>query len=221
MNLVLKLFLLLFCIESGAAYAQHNERNRLPKAILVMLNTESTRLAYLKQHGYKKKYEKLSADVKKVSLCMRRDFYDNFSLYPVYFFDDTNLNKVKEGNLNGILMNAEGDVLNKTALNDNTTDFFIVYFGYPTMTGVNKERLIKENSDEAITFHDDRGKYLVVCNNRMEQITYVAKRPSEYLLGAPDEVRPYYYVSRTFDLMYWPNAEKLAAKLEGMPLDFY
>lgn len=214
------LFICFFFLSAFAASAQRKECNRFPKAILVQLSSEQNRIRDLqKRQGDSGKLAQLKRDAAMVCEKMRLDFKDNFTMYPVYFYMDTNFEKIKAGNFTDVLMDVDGDLMERTELGDTSTDFFIIYYGYPKFTK-QKPKRIKANSEEAASFDTPTGKYFVICDNKLEQITYVRRGKNSLMNEVPPEDKKYVYNSRVFNIGYIPTVKKLPGILTGLSLNY-
>lgn len=214
------LFLLtILCTNWAPAGAQQQERNRFPKAILVQLSSECNRLRQLEKAGAYTEAEQVRKDARIVAEKMRMDFKDNFRMYPVYFYADTNYEQIKAGNFTDVLMDVDGDLMERTELDSGSTDFFIIYYGYPKFTK-RKPRRIKAGSAEAQSFDSPTGKYLVICNSKLEQMTYVHTGANSIMDQVAPEDKKYKYVSRRYDISYRPAVKKLPGILTGLSLNY-
>jgi hypothetical protein len=100
------------------------------KAVLVKLYAEKNRSAYLKRNGMSEDLAELRKDVKATMKVTIADFEDNFSGYPVYYFIDTNLQSVKNGDFEGVLLDANLKPLPNVNLKKGD-NYRIVYYGIP------------------------------------------------------------------------------------------
>lgn len=103
-----------------------------PKAILLQLNTGYSRL---KRGGRQEFLRELVKDMKIANERMILDFEDNFSFCPVYYFYDSNLHYITNGEFFGYLMDAKGQLLDTRVIPEGDTSFFIVHFGYMMSEG--------------------------------------------------------------------------------------
>jgi len=129
--LALVLLVLSFSFEPAGAqvfrrrHALPNERP--PKAILLQLETGYSRL---KRGGNPDFMRHLVADMKEANRLMILDFQDNFKFCPVYYFYDSNLHHITNGDLNGYLLDARGQPLTQTVIQPGDTNYFVLKFGY-------------------------------------------------------------------------------------------
>lgn len=214
------LFICCFFLSAFATSAQQQERNRFPKAILVQLSSEQNRMKDLqKRPSDSGKLAQLKKDAAIVCEKMRLDFKDNFTMYPVYFYMDTNFKQIKAGNFTDVLMDVDGDLMERTELSNGSTDFFIIYYGYPKFTK-RKPKRIKANSEEGASFDAPTGKYFVICDNKLEQITYVRRGKNSFMNKVPPEDKKYVYNSPAFNIGYIPTVKKLPGILTGLSLNY-
>ena len=210
---------LLLLIAVTRSVAQANEKNRFPKAILVEVFSEEARQQHLAAVNDADRLKQVKKDALAISKCIRRDFTDHFSAYPTYFFSDTDLHLVKEGKLKGILYNADGTQALTNVLGNNSTEFFIVYYGYPVAKKP-RTKHIPGSANDAGSFDAHYRRGLVVNNYKMEQLTYVYP-PNELLGGLSRKAdKRYNYRSPVFDIEYRGTAHKLSDLLFGLPLNY-
>lgn len=188
-----KTLFILSCIGFAAApelaNAQHKASARRPAAVLVMLNSESNRIAKFNTGNRTKDLEAVKYDAAEVMRVTKNDFHDHFRKTPVYYFMDTNIEKVKSGNLAGIVMNEDGS----QAAHAPTSDFIIAYYGYPEF-----------HTDPDVLFK----KGLVIADSKMKQLTNGSIMSQAYFSYRRN--KKYSYESKRFDINYVPIAKKLS-----------
>lgn len=95
-----------------------------PKAIVVVLTTQQSKIAYLEKNGKTDQANTIRKEAGQAMLCTINDFTDHFSLYPVYYVMDTNVNLLRERKLQGILLDKNRNVINGKKL--DSTDFYMI-----------------------------------------------------------------------------------------------
>lgn len=208
------LFLLLILLFGGAGRAPAQSAKPVYRAdiILVQLSSEINRMTALKRTGDVKRIKELDQDLRGVARAIRNDFRDHFTACPVYYFMDTNLSAVQQGHLDGVLINAEGEVLKHNPIKGK--EFQIVYYGYP------KARISRtgylRNEDDAADFDTQKGKAWVVCDKEMNQVAYSKPKTDMGKWADKHEDRNYTYRSRHFDIQYQPSAKQLQHAINSM-----
>lgn len=213
----LSIYCLFTFFLAANARAQADNAPHFPKAVLVEVFSEVARQEHLQAVNDEERLRQVRKDALAVSKCMRRDFADHFTTYPTYFFSDTDLHLVKEGRLAGILYNADGTQALNNVLGANSTDFFIIYYGYPVAKKPRTKHIAAE-SEDAGSFDTHYKRGLVVNNHKMEQLTYVYP-PNALLGGGGKADKRYNYRSPVFDIEYRGTAHKLPDLLFGLPLN--
>lgn len=152
--ILLCLFSLLISIISHARKYSYYP----PKAILVQLKTEQRKINALESNDNDQRKEQIKNDIARVQQVMINDFRDNFSYCPVYYFYDSDLEKVKAHNLQGVLMDETGNMV--APLTDSDTSFYVAYYGMSaTYTeGKNGKEYHLNNTNDALVLlsHDFR-----------------------------------------------------------------
>ena len=164
--------------------AQDSKSARYPAAVLVMLNSEQNRIRNASRANNIENLELVKTDASGVIAATKNDFHDNFNYCPVYYFMDTNSEKVKNGQLTGIITNEDGSNVTDVPL----YNCIVAYYGFPDA---------HPNPD--MTFK----KGLVISDCRMKQLTdgciTIAFRHSR-------KKNKYAYNSKRFDIDYKPCA---------------
>lgn len=97
-----------------------------PKAVLVELFSGYKRVQ--RTQDKLTKPELLQA-LKKANQKMIMDFEDNFKYCPVYYFFDSNIIAIQNGEIAGNLLDEKGVVVQDPVINKDDTNFFILYYG--------------------------------------------------------------------------------------------
>ncbi len=175
-----------------------------PKAILVQLRSEQSRIQYFTSRHDQKRTEQVIKDAETVRKVMTNDFKDRFTFCPVYFFIDTNAKLVTAQKFDGVLFNADGSPAKSLAISQGDTDYFIVYYGYPE----NEKTELKVMPGATYKYGSGNvmGKGLMFLNYNYEQRDYYYVihnfRPLLYRFLNHN----YEYYSKKFDMEYRPFA---------------
>jgi hypothetical protein len=184
---------------------------KTPVAVLVQLRSEHNRIQALTDA---KNYDGL-AQVKKdavgVQKAMTNDFTDNFDFCPVYYYMDTNLTLVLQKKFDGVLMNADGLPAKKIAISESDNKYLIVFYGYPVEQSRRKEEVAEEHGHA--DSGEPMGEGLIINNSQFHQVSFLYKFGYENLLFRIFHNRRYFYISKKFDMEYFPFAHALNTKL--------
>ncbi|PZF74693.1 hypothetical protein [Taibaiella soli] len=138
----------LFCtlfLFSDNIFAKTKSPRVAPAALFIQLNTEMVREGYLKKKGDTSGLFRLQNASGNAAQVMMNDFTDNFKFCPVYYFADSNLNRLKDGDLS-VLMDAHHKPVNSEKLASVSGNYFIGYFGF---TGLAKYQPVKTDDPNA------------------------------------------------------------------------
>lgn len=183
-----------------------------PEVLLIQLSSEHNRMEALKAQGDEEGLKQLDKDLHGVFRAIRNDFRDHFTACPVYYFIDTNLATVKQQRFDGILINAEGNVLNTNPIKGK--EFQIAYYGYPK-TRMSRTGYLRNEGDKA-DFDTQAGRAWVVCDKEMNQVSYTRPRTDRGKWADKPEDKKYTYRSRNFDIIYQPSAKQLQSAMWSM-----
>ena len=178
-----------------------------PKAVLVMLFTETNRReALIKARRYQDTAI-LNKDMLAVRSATVRDFTDNFKFCPVYFFNDLDLDAVVDKKFDVLMDNTLNPARNVSIAD---TNFLIVYYGFPGWQS-------RERRMEVTTLADvgskPNGWGLVLNNHEMKQVGYTYWLRNILSAKKKGKLRGYKYISPKFDIEYFPLATDLNGKL--------
>ena len=98
------------------------------KAVFVKLPTYTKRLAYYKENNNTQKVLQLQQDVDSITTYIIGDFTKHFAYGPVYYFYDTMLEQLKEGQLNKVLINANGTPVAPDAIEAIGNKYIVVQY---------------------------------------------------------------------------------------------
>ncbi len=129
------LSLLLILFSENAAQAQIFGRKAPrgatpPKALFVTLLTRPNQRQHLKK--YRPDLMPIfEHDVTEVAKRTRLDYSRYFKYCPVYFFIDTNANKIASGDWEGVLLDSALTPVSNPVVKPGSKDFFIAHYGNP------------------------------------------------------------------------------------------
>jgi hypothetical protein len=190
-------------INAFAANVDSTVTKRFPQAILVQINTEQSRIKALMRSNRIDEADQAKSDAGMASQAMISDFRRNFTFCPVYYYVDTNINRIKNKQFDGILLDSSRNVVR----NVTPENYLVCYYG-SALTQFQDGREANENGYDAET-RSVRG--LVVLNEMFKQIAYY--RQSVFFIFFSHD--PNEYSSKRFDIEYIPLAEKFNADLES------
>jgi hypothetical protein len=103
-----------------------NPDEKPPKAVLVELFTAYKRLDRTQDSLTK---PELMEALKKFNQKMIMDFEDNFKYCPVYYFYDSNIVAIQNGQIRDFLLDEKGKKVEDAVIEDGDTTIFLLYFG--------------------------------------------------------------------------------------------
>ncbi len=216
-KLLLPIFLLFFTlcgISGSATYGQNNSKPNAPiKFIIVQLRQESNRENAVKASNNQRLLRQLYIDRDSIQKITIRDFNDNFKNCPVYYFNDTNLDKISIGDFNGTLTDGSGKPVSASATDNGK--YYVITFGVPSFQ-MNSETYAKGGSRDDL-FKQPDGFYAVINDRNMKQRGYVCQMESASLFGMRRFLRPYSYKSKEFKMSYIRCAHKISEVLRNNP----
>ena len=205
---IIILFISLFAFfELNNCYAGDSTTHKYPRVVLVQLSSEQNRIeALTKANGYTDADE-VKMDAKRTASVTINDFRDHFDYCPVYYFFDINAEAIKNKQFEGILLNADGSKAINLPVNNKSTDYYIVYYGYPNIQ-MGKDRVASDQ------LSSDPGRGLIVLNDEYKQIAYSID-PDYVELNYLFKKRKlkYAYFSKHYNIQYIPYAEDLDTQL--------
>ena len=207
---VIAIFLLLVSYKAATG---HDITGPRPKAILVQLRSENSRIKGLTATHRTDLLPQLKTDAAAIRAAMTADFKDNFKFCPVYYFMDSNSDKVINKQFEHVLMNADGTYAANLPINGGSTDYLIVYFGSPVFQGL-LEKVVADSARYKYDPNHISFVGLVVCNDSMQQMTFAYLRSYPKRLKKGQENK-YFYSSSKFEMLYYPFAKNLDRKLKN------
>lgn len=136
-NIVLSLLVLLLSVNGFSKdgeqpkFHKRKQPNVAPSALLIELHTEGARKKYLQKRNDIALLGKLNSVTEKAINVTIADFHDHFKFCPVYYFYDTNEVKIKSRDFDGVLLDADRNVIQKSPIAADDTSYFTAYFGHP------------------------------------------------------------------------------------------
>lgn len=218
LSLMLCLTLLLTSNTTFARRAARGEKP--PKALLVELLTREPQVNYLKKYRPDRLHE-VTKDIHSVMKVTVLDFKENFDYIPVYYFIDSNADKIKEGKFAGVLLDEQMQPVQQTILAEGDTNFFVAYYStcipQPDYVDINKaysNRLgaVQESYGDAPL---GMKKTLLVMDHRFELLRLPKPRsPRAYVRLSVKDNRRLTYRSKNSMIDYVPQAASYHATLE-------
>lgn len=176
------------------------------KAVLVMLRGESNKINYYLKTGQTATAADARTEAEKVMKVTIKDFTDNFTYCPVYYFIDSNLTLIKEKKFNGIILDKNLKAVSPSSISSSDTNFVIVYYGVPS------PEIVPDKDDgggpvyKAVNYPGDG---LVVLTHEFKR----RDRSSPSFIYKPQllnsNAKQYTYISKRFDMGYRPFAKHL------------
>ncbi len=202
-----KNIIILITIVAMMNFASDLYAQTLPEAVLVQLRSEHNRIQALTKDGRYKEVAIVKKDALGVANAMISDFQNHFSFCPVYYYMDTNLDLVKQKKFDGILMNADGTPAKNLIINETSKKYFIVYYGY-AIEQSKAHKIVTDPEKYQTNSGTPRGKGLIINNGNFYQVAYLYKFDYENFSFKVFRNRKYYYISRHYDMEYFPFAKE-------------
>lgn len=199
--------LLLIVLSALDAGAQAPVKQKEIRAVLVMLRTERKKIQYYRNSGKGDKANRLRDEMVKVNRATINDFSAHFDRWPVYYFVDSNLSDVRQGKLDGHILDKNLQPLTIPPVNFADNNYIIVYYGKPPAdVGVQ----LKDGDKKPVYtegYHPGNG--LVVLGPSFERMK---NTPLFFIYTArvrKDREKLYNYISDEFDVEYREYAKDL------------
>ena len=161
------------------------------KAIIIQINSEQNKLRYLQKAGNSKDAQNIADEAMEARKKMITDFNDNFSYCPVYYYIDTNADLVKNKQFKNVLLNPDGLPVKDPLISSSDSDYLIIRYGYPD------ENTSVRNVKDLVIYTDKFTPSFRVHRHEPDKTT-----------------RKYVFISRKYDIDYYPAAKELNQKLE-------
>lgn len=181
-----------------------------PTVILVQLPTEQNRIDAMARSQKPASLEEVKRDAEAVRNSMMRDFTDNFSFCPVFYFMDKDLDKVKNQNFAGILFDKDMRPISEPGIGPGSKDYVVVRYGKPDVQP-HRTKVVTDSTD--LNDGIPMGRGLVVSNYKLQQVKYVTTYDYKRKLLGAQKRKEYYYSSKHFQIAYFPLAKELDSKV--------
>ena|GEM_PF-1001362 len=194
-----------------------NSKQRYCSAVLVEVKSEHNRIQYCDEHNLPKTRERIISENAKITKAMTSDFNDNFKYAPVYFYIDTNRELIKQKKFAGILLDSNLNPVQSAVITPANDDYFIAFYGYPLPLSRLHDKVPASSDKNSVTSGDVFGKGLIITNDKFEQLTYFYKLGWDELFFKfkKDEAKKYVFISKKYDMEYYPFAKTFNVKLNG------
>ncbi len=205
------LAIIAFISLSNGLWGQEAPGKKYPSAVLVQLKAEQNRTnALIKARKYNE-LEIFRKDVQGVMIATINDFWNHFDYCPVYYYIDTNFEAVMARKFDGILLDEHLSPITGTVISDTSTDYFIVYYGYPTWQTRKRYWDTTRAADQG---GHPNGRGLIINDYKMRQLNYIYRLDFDFFNFKKNRNRnPYKYTSKKFDVEYYPFASEFNRKL--------
>ncbi len=171
----------------------------MPRAIFVQVNTATNRLKYFNEKNREKDVALLSADIANIKRVMMKDYADNFSIFPVYFFNDTDLNKVLAKNYENVFYDKNERPVSAKSLEGIDDLFCIVYYGSPPPL----KKVIRNGVEENVSLPDYYNNGVVTLDSKGEPMPHF-KYYTSFFPGRCEG--NYCYISKKYNVEYQTSA---------------
>ncbi len=171
---------------STAAFGQTKQLPDSMKFLLVELKSEKNKLDYFRAHKTSNDLKRLSDDITATNQATINDYTDHFTYCPVYFYMDTNRQKIRDKQFDDIIFKGNYTLVPANIIPHNENRFLVVKFGYA--------------DDSLSVFQNTTG--LVMYNPQLEQVHFIKKIKGK-VLGK------YYFTSKKYNIEYRPFATQL------------
>jgi hypothetical protein len=194
------------------ATAQDFDKKEAPSAVLFQLRTEHNRIAALQKTGYSRELEEVKNDAAIVTERLKSDFHDNFTLCPVYYYNDVNVDSIKNRKFKGIITYEDGTPVADSAIARLGNNYVIAYYGYPVFQ-IKKGKTLTDTAKYTYDPEPGGEKGLVILNGNFQQLTYYYKYGYDELMFWGKNWKKYIYRSKHFDIQYYPFATRFQQTL--------
>jgi len=220
-HLFLALCMLLLLTDNTSTYARRaRPGEKPPKALLVELLTRQPQVDYILKNRPSRLNEVLH-DIQSVMRATVMDFNENFDYLPVYYFIDSNADKIRTGQFEGVLLDKNLQPANQTVLTTGDTNFFIAYFGsyMPQPQYIDMDKAYSNNIGSGKeSFGDDPTGLkmtLLVMDHNFEILRLPRPRaPRTMVRLSPRDNKRLQYRAKNTEIDYIPLAASYHATLE-------
>lgn len=194
------LMLLSSLVLSFAVHAQVDYPETV-KFLLVQLRSEKSRIESAEKYN-PDEVASLQNEAAKERQVTINDFTDHFSKVPVYYFIDTDYEKIINKQFSGVVYNA--DMTKATALPDRD-DYLIVYYGKPSE---DKRDKADTTTDYVYNNSERLGTGLIFLKpNYKYAHIYIWHLEYHELFTSRKRNKKYFFRSKKYDIEYFPMAE--------------
>jgi hypothetical protein len=213
----------MLCLSYADASAQAIGRQRArrtekpPKALIIVLPHGTTRLQAMMDMGKAEQANQLRQDLLQVRQKMVEDFNDNFDYCPYYFVVDSNVEKVKDRQFEGILLDSNLQAVSNPVIGPDDTTQMIGYYGYRLRDKDQQVHTIY--GDYTAMFNGDTDamlQHLVLSDYKFEQLNRPLPRTPVGFVPRSKLKKPRYayrFESKVFDVRYRMSAALVASGL--------
>lgn len=199
------IILALICVSKG--FCQGEQQEIVPHYVLVQIGSESNRIKAMEKARAYKELEIVKKDAAGVKAAMMKDFREQFTYCPVYFYVDTNIELIKARKFDGILFDTADQLVTNVPLKPDSKDYLIAYWGMPT-TQPHNMKVVKDSVSQYSKVGEPSGKGLIVCNYKLQQLTYFYQLGLFMFTLDKKKLKGRYYFSKRFNIEYVPMASQ-------------
>ncbi len=181
-----------------------------PKVVLVELFSQQSRMDALIRAKRYRDTATLSKDARKAVSVTVKDFKDNFQYCRYYFFWDKDFDAIMAGQFDGVLLDSSLSLAKNVNISD--TNYLIVHYGIPQWQSHKRKMEVTNKTEMG---GKPNGYGLIMCNYQMKQIGYTYWLRN-FLVSFKKKGKvhdDYIYVSKKFDIEYYPLAGNVSDKL--------
>lgn len=186
-------------------------KNRKIKAVLVMLRAETNRIEALTKGNRRSLLEEVQRDLQGTVRATQADFSDNFTYCPVYYFWDTEMDRIRDGDFAGVLFRADSSIATDLPISKGSNNYLVVFYGFPTSQSKWRGK-VTDTTKLSYDSGEPNGRGLVIQNWKLEQISYLYKFGYNNFFIRRRH-KKYIYTSKHFDIEYFPMAKKFNERL--------
>jgi len=180
------------------------------KYLLIQINTQTNKIEALNKAHYSDKAMEAQKDAIGVRTAIKNDFKDNFSYCKVYYFNDTDADKIKNKEFTNALRDGDGNLIANPEISNNDTNYLIAYWGYP-LSQTRYRETVTDTSTYTANSDAPYGQGLVLLNYKFLQKDYIYNfQYDEYGIKLfHRKLLKYCYFSKHFDIEYFVSAKNL------------
>lgn len=164
------------------------------RVLLVQLHGEKNRLDAARKMNRADLAAKIGNDAAQARRYTILDFSTFFNACPVYYFVDSNLDKIKAGQYDGLLLNADGTAASAPE-ELKSGNFMVTTYAVPT-----DKKMIEPGAYR-------RRNAMILYDNKFKQVDFFY-RSSTVSLPRSERAK-YYYESKEYEIEYFPMARTI------------